>query len=88
MQFDDLNKGTDQGQLINIVLSSFGPDIIDYLEVLLNSSLYPALDDAFVAILNNALGCPDNSTSQYDGSEVPVIIEDLLTSLLPIREQE
>ncbi|KAK4323536.1 hypothetical protein Pmani_005769 [Petrolisthes manimaculis] len=40
VQFDGLNEGTDQGQLINIVLSSFGPDIIDYLEVLLNSSLY------------------------------------------------
>lgn len=88
MQFDDLNKGTDQGQLINIVLSSFGPDIIDYLEVLLNSSLYQAIDDAFVAILNGALQCKNNRPGQYDRSEAAVIIEDLVTSILSIREQE
>ncbi|KAK3871779.1 hypothetical protein Pcinc_023088 [Petrolisthes cinctipes] len=87
VQFDGLNEGTDQGQLINIVLSSFGPDIIDYLEVLLNSSLYPAVDDALVAILNGALSCPNNNnTEQFDISEVPVIIEDLLTSFLPFQE--
>lgn len=88
MQFDGLNEGTDQGQLINIVLSSFGPDIIDYLEVLLNSSLYQAVDDAFVSILNGALQCPNNSADQFDSSEAAVIIEDLLTSFLPFRTQE
>ncbi|KAK4300059.1 hypothetical protein Pmani_027716 [Petrolisthes manimaculis] len=84
-QFDGLNEGTDQGQLINIVLSSFGPDIIDYLEVLLNSSLYQAVDDALVSILNDVLSCPNNE-EQFDISEVPVIIEDLLTSILPLHK--
>ncbi|KAK4297144.1 hypothetical protein Pmani_030417 [Petrolisthes manimaculis] len=85
VQFDGLNEGTDQGQLINIVLSSFGPDIIDYLEVLLNSSLYQAVDDALVSILNGVLSCPNNE-EQFDISEVPVIIEDLLTSFLPLHK--
>ncbi|XP_064078284.1 uncharacterized protein LOC135195766 isoform X2 [Macrobrachium nipponense] len=35
VKFSNMNPGGDQGQLINLVLSSFGPDILDYLKILL-----------------------------------------------------
>ncbi|KAG7165586.1 uncharacterized protein LOC121870353 [Homarus americanus] len=60
VHFENLNEGTDQGQLVNIVLSSFGPDIMDYLDMLMDTSLYDPLDNALIGLINSKLVCPKN----------------------------
>ncbi|XP_068208269.1 uncharacterized protein [Palaemon carinicauda] len=58
VKFSNMNPGADQGQLINIVLSSFGPDIIDYLNILLNGKDKEVAHRIVLDIVNTAL-CPD-----------------------------
>lgn len=85
--FGNLNAGTDQGQLIDIMISSFGPDIIDYLEDLLNTSLYDILDDAFVALVNSILGCQNAEELPLEMvvSDAAQLVEDLLRTFLEIK---
>ncbi|XP_071524801.1 uncharacterized protein [Panulirus ornatus] len=83
VNFENLNPGTDLGQLINIVLSSFGPDIVDYLELQLNTSLNGPLDDAIINLVNHL--CPnlnEDDTLDHKISDAGQALEDLLHAFL------
>nr|XP_045581192.1 uncharacterized protein LOC123744994 [Procambarus clarkii] len=89
VHFENLNAGTDQGQLIDIVFSSFGPDIVEHLENLLNNSWYDVLDDAIVNLINNATKCPElEETPPIEEaiSNFALVVEDLLTSFFDIKK--
>lgn len=57
VKFSNMNPGADQGQLINLVLSSFGPDILDYLNILLKGKDKEVADRIVVDVVNTVL-CP------------------------------
>ncbi|XP_042889293.1 uncharacterized protein LOC122264457 [Penaeus japonicus] len=73
--FENLNPGSDQGELVNTILSSFGPDIFDYLETFLDTTFYEAIDVAIVGSINAGDLCkskPSEALPEIDLSEVDI----------------
>lgn len=63
VNFENLNPTEgDQGQLVNLILSSFGPDIFDYLETFLDTTFYEAIDLAIVGAINGQDTCKSKPT--------------------------
>ncbi|CAL4087026.1 unnamed protein product [Meganyctiphanes norvegica] len=56
VDFEGMNPGTDQGEVINTVLGSFGPDIIDAIEAqLMTGPGHEAFDKVFINAINSAV---------------------------------
>ncbi|XP_063585572.1 uncharacterized protein LOC134762983 [Penaeus indicus] len=54
VNFENLNPTeAEQGELVNTMLSSFGPDIFDYVETFLDTTFYEAIDNAIIEVVNN-----------------------------------
>lgn len=84
VEFTNMNPGSDQGQLINIAVSSFGPDIIDYLEILLNGGFNSVADEIIVDAINSAL-CPGwVSDSPLNDDRIYTFLNDILQHYLEV----
>ncbi|XP_037776537.1 uncharacterized protein LOC119573381 [Penaeus monodon] len=65
VNFENLNPTeAEQGELVNTILSSFGPDIFDYLEIFLDTTFYDAIDLAVVGGLNGLDSCKSKPTEE------------------------
>ncbi|XP_047473433.1 uncharacterized protein LOC125028132 [Penaeus chinensis] len=64
VNFENLNPTeAEQGELINIMVSSFGPDIFDYVETFLDTTFYEAIDIAIIDAINNQ-SCKSKPTEE------------------------
>ncbi|KAK7081763.1 hypothetical protein SK128_016901 [Halocaridina rubra] len=83
VEFSNMNPGTDLGQLLNIVLSSFGTDIFDYLEVLLNGEFHETIDQIVVDIINsNNPVCPLKRDNPLDDERINEYLNDIFQHYL------
>lgn len=57
MQFDDLNPGTETGDLVNTMLSGMGPDVAALLTAAFNGDLHEMVDTLVVNSVNSYLRC-------------------------------
>lgn len=80
---ENLNKGTDQGQLVDLVVPSFGQDIVERLEVLIKSKYYDFLDKTLVGLINY-VACPTKPEGDVlKTDELMSVMKDIVKDFLP-----
>ena len=77
------NEGADLGQVVDIVVPSFGQDITKQLEFLLSTTYYEKVDTVLVQLLNNILGCTKGTREDILNTvQVMEMTQDIIKDLI------
>ncbi|XP_045133875.1 uncharacterized protein LOC123517639 [Portunus trituberculatus] len=84
--FDHLNanEGADLGQVVDIVVPSFGQDIVKELEFLLSTTYYEKLDTILVGLINIKTKCTKGIREDVLNTvQVMKMTQDIIKELIP-----
>ncbi|XP_063861061.1 uncharacterized protein LOC135101287 [Scylla paramamosain] len=84
--FENLNtnEGADLGQLVDIVVPSFGQDIVKQLEVLLSTTYYEKLDTILVGYINTITKCTKGTREDIlNTAQLMEMTHDIIKDLIP-----
>lgn len=85
-RFENLNQneGADLGQLVDIVVPSFGQDIVKQLQVLISTKYYQFFDSTIIGLVNRITKCSTASREDIlKIDELMKVINDIIKDLLP-----
>lgn len=84
--FEHLNEieGADLGQVVDIVIPSFGRDIVQQLDVLLSTKYYDVVDHLIVDTFNTATTCSTgNREDTLNTAQLMELTHDIIKDLVP-----
>lgn len=84
--FENLNTldGADLGQVVDIVVPSFGGDIIKQLQVLLSTTYYETVDAMLVDLFNTYSPCGTGRREDIlDSAQLMELTQDIIKDLIP-----
>lgn len=84
--FEHLNEieGADLGQVVDIVVPSFGQDIVKQLDVLLSTKYYDVVDRLLVDAFNTATTCgTGNREDTLNTAQLMELTHDIIKDLVP-----